>query len=488
MNEKRVLKTNLILLLVMSLILTLQRALTGELELTFKILISTGSASLIATVVYFMKIPFFFKSIIMPLSPFFAGLGLSITLNGAPHMFLIYMGCMILAALYFKQKNLIIVGIMINITLFSVYFINPIWLLGEGSTVKDLIINIGIIDATGFLVLYLLTKWGNEALKTATENQTKAEALFSQLNARIQQLQETTKKLNMLVEKSTETFEISVATSEQIAETTSQISEGAEMEAHLARDIQESMLVIEPMTSNTESTTKEISDVSKEMMKEVEKSTEDVKSLSKIISLISNNDTEQRKALTELIDDIKTVEASLEGISNISQQTNLLALNAAIEAARAGEAGKGFAVVADEIRGLADKSGEIVHEINRRIEKMVESGDSFIKKSEESSQSIEQGKKHTNSFNERFSKIDTVFSGIYKDLETEYDGIKVISKEINATMEKVVRIASISEEHAAATEQLFASADELKDQISSLSHEMNEISKLKDSLTKTFGE
>jgi methyl-accepting chemotaxis protein len=55
-------------------------------------------------------------------------------------------------------------------------------------------------------------------------------------------------------------------------------------------------------------------------------------------------------------------------------------------------------------------------------------------------------------------------------------------------MEKVVRIASISEEHAAATEQLFASADELKDQISSLSHEMNEISKLKDSLTKTFGE
>ncbi|MCP4573914.1 MAG: hypothetical protein GY838_16265 [bacterium] len=46
----------------------------------------------------------------------------------------------------------------------------------------------------------------------------------------------------------------------------------------------------------------------------------------------------------------------LEMNDEIAFQTNLLALNAAVEAARAGDAGKGFAVVAEEVRSLAQNS------------------------------------------------------------------------------------------------------------------------------------
>ncbi len=486
MNQKRVLKTNLILLLVLSTILTAQRFLTSDTQIAINVLIATGSTCAVALLVYYFNMPFFLKGLIMSISPFYAALSLSIILGGISHMFLIYMGAFVLAALYFNTKLLTVSGIIINVSIIIAYIINPVGLLGADASTSDLIVKMGMIDSTGFLVLYLLTKWGNEALNKSSENQKKSDKLLSELHERVEQLKKTTVELDSLIKKSKEMFDVSVLTSSEITETTSQIAEGASHEAQIANEIQHSMEIIEPKIATTEETTNEIASVSHEMMKDVSESKGEVKGLNNIMGMIGENDTQQRASMKGLLDNIKMVAESLKGISEISDQTNLLALNAAIEAARAGEAGKGFAVVADEIRGLADKSGEIVGDINHRIDNMVESADQFIEKSEELSSTIEDGERHTQLFKERFQKMEEVFQQIYEDLQRGQNEISDVAEEIKKTLELVVRIAAISEENASSTQELFASTDELKNQIHSLSAEMEKIAQLKDELSRSM--
>jgi methyl-accepting chemotaxis protein len=78
---------------------------------------------------------------------------------------------------------------------------------------------------------------------------------------------------------------------------------------------------------------------------------------------IESEVTRFAKIVTQLDERSKDIEKILSVIKEVTEKTNLLSLNAAILAAQAGEYGKGFSVVADEIRSLSDRTSSSAREI-----------------------------------------------------------------------------------------------------------------------------
>ena len=136
----------------------------------------------------------------------------------------------------------------------------------------------------------------------------------------------------------------------------------------------------------------EMTEKTKISIEETYKQTE--QATSKMIEA-QNKMKEAVSKILELKEYAKNINEIIEAITDISEKSDLLALNAAIEASGAGETGKRFRVVADEMRRLADSSlssskkiNEILTNIHRGIETVVEAGGYVSKSIEEAANLI----------------------------------------------------------------------------------------------------
>ncbi|MBQ0052641.1 MAG: hypothetical protein KBT11_11365 [Treponema sp.] len=92
-------------------------------------------------------------------------------------------------------------------------------------------------------------------------------------------------------------------------------------------------------------------------------------------------------------------------IADVTSQTDLLALNAAIEAAHAGELGAGFAVVARAIRQLAEKSRDQEDKVEQVIGDMQKMIDSMVESSEAVHDSYEEIVENSANVNANFEEM-----------------------------------------------------------------------------------
>lgn len=166
----------------------------------------------------------------------------------------------------------------------------------------------------------------------------------------INQLKDTTVKLNDNSADNSATSQELAAGMQEAADTTDTINDNVSVMVQNAEQIND-------LSEQGAAHAVEIKSKAEAIKEDVQHSIDNARTVFDDVKRQSDEAIEQSKA-------VEKINELTEQIRSIASQTNLLALNASIEAARAGEAGRGFAVVAEEIGNLANQSSDTVSGIN----------------------------------------------------------------------------------------------------------------------------
>ncbi|CDZ24515.1 methyl-accepting chemotaxis sensory transducer [[Clostridium] cellulosi] len=254
--------------------------------------------------------------------------------------------------------------------------------------------------------------------------------------------------INNIIESFNDAIREILTAAEEINISSKQVSEGSQS---LSAGAAEQAASIEQLTAS-------ISEIAKKTRENALSATK----ADKIASDVKNDVVTGTAKMGQMVQSVNNISESASNISKIIKviediafQTNILALNAAIEAARAGTNGKGFAVVAEEVRNLAARSSNAAKETTQLIEMSIEKateGETIANDTSEAFDKIEKG----------VGETAKIIDQIAQSSNEQATGIAQINKGIDQVSKIVQTNSATAEESAAASEELFGQAENLR--------------------------
>lgn len=479
---KRAIRANVGFVWIFACILSLTAFINGGFAYGMRAVMLTSVAAVLATIISFVPMNQIVKAEIIVILPLLGSIAMSMVNGGLARMFNIYFLALIMQALYFNVKMMFGFGGISGLLLIILYIIKPTFLLESGLGFGDFIPRMGAY-LCAVVVLTLLTKWGQETLRDATEEGKKSHEAFEQLQIVFDKINQTSLQVdNNALSASTrmdQCLNSSVVINQSVTELSKRIDftsdnlksarVSVENSGQYVKDTFELMNTLESLFTNVN--------------KEVDDSGNAVSHMRIQMEQINGAINQSYNTITTLSQKMSEIYNFLDGIAAISSQTNLLALNASIEAARAGEHGKGFAVVAQEIRKLSEESGQFAEGIRAITAEFINSTKTALDQATVGQEAMKSGYDNMHTLNANFDNMKASFHVVNEALARESRLIEQIYNQF-AFIENVIEEASTTlMSNAQKFDQITQITIDQIDAAKGVNHEVRNITKLSSELT-----
>lgn len=384
---------------------------------------------------------------------------------------------MFMIGLYFDTKLVVGYGLVYNLLFILFYFVDSSALLGSRNDIGTFVQILITADAC-ILLMYYVTKWGNQMI----ENAISGEKRVAKLLEHRQEVMDEINHASFVISENVGTLKNNINSSLDAAKhmdtAVGEITKGVQNQSDSLQEINNRMKQTESMMAHTQNISKDIYKQTGEMSEKVVLGMDKMGHMKGQMNIVKVAVTSSLDTIKELEEQMEKITQLLTNIGDMAEQSNLLALNAAIEAARAGEEGKGFAVVAGEIRKLAEDSDNMVNNIHKIVSELIKKMGKAVEKATEGDEAVKTGEQIINEVSTHFEVLTDKVKTTETSVKEEDNIISELGEIFNKIYEQIAVITNVSEEQTAVAEETKDNINKQTTDMYHLNEAVNELHKL----------